>query len=137
MPHAMLTECKRLRTAQLGPLAEAAHLTLARVGMLFRIHLDVVLWKATRSMCREEGAVATVEDVDLWICELRVSKIVGRTVLTPNVLGPGGESVRSLGRITSLTLWVHDEQSIRSGRLAMSWRATCARKASVPRAPCC
>src|SRR5258706_1308124 len=69
----MLSECKRLRSAQFPTiLPKAPHLPLACESMFFRIHFHIILRKAALSMVHEEGTVSAIKNVDFGIIQVRI-----------------------------------------------------------------
>lgn len=71
----------------LAVLAQAAHLTLTREGVLGGTHLDVGLGITPVAVLLEESTVAALEDVDLGVCEAGIVLSVGTAVLGAHVTG--------------------------------------------------
>ena len=64
----MLTKCKCLCSAQFRTLLlDASKATFAGIGVFLRTHLDIVLGIASKLVIKEEGAVASVQNVHFWI----------------------------------------------------------------------
>lgn len=61
--------------------------------MFLRVHLNIVLWKATDRMLCKELAVATIQNVDFGICELGVLVSVGSTILLADMTGHDGSTM--------------------------------------------
>lgn len=75
-----------MSTAKLSSvLTKLAHFPLAGVCVFLCIHLDVILRVATIAKVGEETAIASIEDIHLWIGEPRVMLNVGRTILLSDV----------------------------------------------------
>ena len=66
---------------ELLPLLDLGHAALACLLVVFVVHLDVVLRKALPAVSREEATVSAVEDVHLWIAELRIVFDVDSTIV--------------------------------------------------------
>lgn len=85
----MLTERKCLCSAELCTLLlDASKPTFASVGMILVGHLDIALGKASEFVIHEKRTVASIENVDFWICEIRISVRIASTVFLTNVLRP-------------------------------------------------
>ena len=64
----MLAKRESLSSAQFASLLlNAPQASFASISMFFRSHLDVVLWVASVFMVQEEGTVASIKDINLWI----------------------------------------------------------------------
>lgn len=64
----MLTKCKGLCSAQLRTLLlDASKAAFAGISMLLRTHFNIVLGIASKFVVNEEGAVASIENVNLGI----------------------------------------------------------------------
>lgn len=87
---ARLSKGKGSGTVELGTRLELelVQATLARLFMLLGIHTKVVLGIATGRVSMEEGAVATVEDIDFRKGEVRILVSVFFAVLRADELGP-------------------------------------------------
>ena len=69
----VLSKSKSLRPAQLGSvLAKAAHLSLACMSVLLRIHLNVILGKASTSVLSKETTVPPIQNIHFGVGELGV-----------------------------------------------------------------
>jgi hypothetical protein len=90
----MLSKSKSLCPAKLGPvLAEASHLSLACVCMLFGVHLNVILGEASTSVLGEEGTVSTIQNVHLGVGKLRVVFRIRRAIVLPDMTSHDGCSM--------------------------------------------
>ena len=56
--------------------------------MIFVCHLDIVLRRAPSLVGAKKGAVATVEDIDLWIGKVGVLMSIMSTISSTDMLGP-------------------------------------------------
>ena len=64
----MLAKSKSLSSAQFASLLlNAPQATFAGISMFFRIHLNVTLWIASVFIVREEGAVASIKDINFRV----------------------------------------------------------------------
>lgn len=64
----MLAKRKSLSSTQFASLLlNAPQAAFAGISMFFRIHLDVILRIASVFIVREEGAVASIEDINFWV----------------------------------------------------------------------
>lgn len=70
-------------------MAQFVHASFTGVFVFFGIHSEVVLGIAAGPVGLVEHAVSTVQNVHLWVCELRVAERVNLPVLVPDKLCPG------------------------------------------------
>ena len=85
----MLSKCKGLCTTQLAALLfDTTKAPFTCRGVFLCTHLDVILWRAPESMVLEKVAVSSIEDVDLWIAQERVSMCIDCAVFVTKKLRP-------------------------------------------------
>ena len=64
----MLAKRKSLSSAQFASLLlNASQAAFTGISMFFRSHFNVILWIASVFIVREEGAVASIKDINFWI----------------------------------------------------------------------
>lgn len=96
----MLSKSKGLRPAQLGPvLTKSSHLSFACISMLFGVHLNVILGKASTPVFSKERTVSTIKDVHLRVGELWVLFGVSRAIVLSDMTSHDG---CSMGRILAV-----------------------------------
>lgn len=83
----MLAKGKRLGANEFGALFHFSETTFTIQNMLFGVHLNVVLREASRSVVLEKGAIASVQDIGLSICQTRVSIRVNSPIFVTDELG--------------------------------------------------
>lgn len=78
------TECISMSAVELRSiLSKLAHLSLASKGMLFGIHLHIILRKAATTIFIEEATITSIKNIYLWIAETRIIlNIEGAILLT-------------------------------------------------------
>ena len=80
--------CICLSSTQLLAVSKLSHLTFAGANVILGMHLYIVLREAARSKFAKERAVTSFEDVDLGICQFRITEVVDGAVLATDELGP-------------------------------------------------
>jgi len=76
-----LAERKSLCSTELRALLYLSKTAFAGTCMGFIVHTKVILWKTTRSMTIEEGAVSTVENVQIRVAEVWIIGSIHGTIL--------------------------------------------------------
>lgn len=105
----VLAKGKGLSAVQLGTLLDLAESTLAGEFMTIGVHFNVVLGVAKGAVLGEEGAVASVENVQIRVGQVGVGVDIDSAVVVANVLGHDGRAVSGI-------FTVKDESSPGLGR---------------------